>query len=156
MAALLLTLGCASPEAGNRGASHEASGAVSWAVCDVTRIVSADRRAIRWSYVISLRNTTDRAIRLERLAMRVARDSGEVLGSPTSRPFPRTLGPGSSLRIPTTSSDWDWSGWRDSAATLLTLNPMTEFQRFSGTDDRGMPVEVQVGFRLDPSLGRLV
>lgn len=153
MAALLLTLGCASPEAGKRGASHEASGAVTWDVSDVTRVLSADTQAIRRNYVISLRNTTDRVIQLEQVDTTVAKDSGEVIESHGTRPFRRTLGPGSSLRIPMTD-DWDWTGWRDSPATLLTLNPMTVLRRFSGTNDRGMPVEVEVRFPLDPSLGR--
>jgi hypothetical protein len=127
---------------------------VTWDVSDVSRILSADTQAIRWSYVISLRNTTDRVIQLERLDATVAKDSGEVIKSHGTLPFRRTLGPGSSLRIPM-SDDWDLTEWRISPAPVLTLNSMTVRRRFSGTNDRGMPVEVEVRFPLDPSRGRL-
>ncbi len=59
----LLALGCASVETvGNRGSGT--LGPVAWEVSDIGRVVSSDNQRVRWSYVITLRNTGDQPTQL--------------------------------------------------------------------------------------------
>lgn len=110
----------------------------------------------RWSYLITLRNASDRVIQLERVERAVAGDYADFVGgAPTSQPFRRKLEARSELRVPM-SDNW---GWMPRANTTFggaaTLRPMMAFRYFKGTDDRGTPVEIQVRVRLDPTVGRL-
>lgn len=156
-AMLLVTTGCASVETESRDAPRGASRVVTWTVSDIGRVVSSDNQRIRWSYLITLRNPSDRVIQLERVERATTKDSGDMIGgTPTSQPFWRALGARSDLRIPA-SDDWGWA--RDANRAFggaATLSPIMVSRRFRGTDDRGMPVEIQVRIRLDSSVGLLV
>jgi hypothetical protein len=156
LASLLVTIGCASVEIGTQGALRGSSGAVTWEVSDIGRIVSSDNQRIRWSYLITLRNTSDRVIQLERVEQAMVGDYADFVGgAPTTQPFRRTLGARSDLRIPMSDS-WGWVG--ASSPTFggaALLRGTTAFRRFSGTDDRGTSIEIPVQVRLDPSVGVL-
>jgi hypothetical protein len=125
-------------------------------VADIGRIVSSDNLRIRWSYVIVLRNTSDRVIQLDRVERAMASDFSEVVGgTPSSTPFRQTLGARSELRF-ATADNWGWLAEANRAfGGAATLRAVTAYRRFSGTDDRGTPVDVRVRVRLDPSIGVL-
>jgi hypothetical protein len=126
---------------------------VTWEVSDIGRIVSANNQTIRWSYLITLRNTGDRPIQLERVERAVITTSTEAVGGmPTSRAFRRTLAAGSELQYSAADS-WGWMN--SSSRGVESLRAITAYRRFSGTDDRGQPVEIPVSVRLDPSVGQL-
>lgn len=156
LAGLVITLGCASVETGGRGESRGSSGVVTWEVSDIGRVLSSDNQRIRWSYLITLRNTSDRVIQLERAERAtITRHSEVVGGTPTSQPFGRTLGARSELRIPT-ADNWGWlPGANTAFGGAATLDSITAFRRFTGADDRGAPIDIQVRVRLDPSVGLL-
>ncbi|MGH7359864.1 MAG: hypothetical protein ACREJR_13715 [Candidatus Rokuibacteriota bacterium] len=82
-------------------------------------------------------------------------DAPEMVGGSAVSPFRRTLGARAELRVPA----WDSWGWLARSNTTFggaaTLRPMIAFRSFSGTDDRGAPVQIPVRVRLDPSVGRL-
>ena len=156
LAVLLPIMGCASVQPGSQAPSRGTSGGVMWEVSDIGRIVSSDNQRIRWSYLVHLLNTGERVIQLDRVERAIGVASGEVIGgTPTSEAFRRTLRARSTLRIPTSDS-WGWvSRSTPVFGGATTLGAVTAFRRFSGTDDSGAPVEIQVRVRLDPSVGLL-
>jgi hypothetical protein len=152
-----MTVGCASVEPGRPGQLQGSAGPVTWEVSDIGRVVSADNQRIRWSYLITLRNTSDRVIQLEHITRSLTSDySDAVGGTPTSQPFRRTLGAQSELRVPA-ADNWGWLATTSSPqfGGSANLRGITAFRTFSGTDDRGAPVQIQVRLRLDRSTGRL-
>ncbi|HEX2501993.1 MAG TPA: hypothetical protein VHO73_11090 [Methylomirabilota bacterium] len=157
LVALFITVGCASVEPGRPGQLQGSAGPVTWEVSDIGRVVSADNQRIRWSYLITLRNTSDRAIQLEHITRALTSDYADATGgAPVSQPFRRTLGARSELRVPA-SENW---GWRSTTSTpqfggSANLRGITVFRSFSGTDDGGAPVQIQVRLPLDRSTGRL-
>jgi hypothetical protein len=157
LVALLLTVGCASVEPGRPGQLQGSAGPVTWEVSDIGRVVSADNQRIRWSFLITLRNTSDRVIQLEHVTRALTSDYSDTIGgAPAPQPFRRTLGARSELRVPA-AENW---GWLATTGTpqfggAATLRGITAFRTFSGTDDGGAPVQVQVRLRLDRSTGRL-
>lgn len=152
---LLLAACATSPEQASRPLTGMA-GPVTWEITDIGRVVSADNQRVRWSYLITLRNTSDRVIQLERLERAVTSVSSEAVGgTPTSQPFRRTLGARGELRV-STSDNWGWMpGANTTFGGAAILRPITAYRRFSGTDDRGAPIQIQVQVHLDPSVGAL-
>jgi hypothetical protein len=69
----------ASPNTAN-GPIGGVAGPVTWEVTDIGRIVSEDNQRIRWSYLITLRNTSDRVIQLERMERAAAGSAPESIG----------------------------------------------------------------------------
>jgi hypothetical protein len=131
-------------------------GPLTWEVSDIGRVVSADNQRVRWSYLITLRNTGDGTIRFERLERAIASISGDsVGGTPTAQPYDRTLGPRAELRF-STSDNWGWlAGANTTFGGAATLRSITAYRTFIGKDDRGEPVRAQVQVALDPSVGAL-
>jgi len=150
---LPLAVGCASGGLDGGGVIRGSSEEVTWEISDIGRIVSADNQRIRWSYMITLRNSSDRPIQLERVERAVTTSSAEAIGgTPTSRAFRRTLAARSELRYPAADT-WGWMNTSSRGAE--TLRAITAHRRFIGTDEAGMPIEISVRLRLDPSVGRL-
>jgi hypothetical protein len=155
-ALLFVAMGCASTETQSRDQLQGTAGPITWAVSDIGRLVSSENQRIRWSYLITLRNSSDRAFQLERVERALTAQSPEMVGgSPTSTPFWRTLGARSELRVPTSDS-WGWASTANSAfGGAATLKPVLVFRRFSGKEDKGAPIDILVRVRLDSSVGQL-
>jgi hypothetical protein len=149
-------MGCASTDTGNRRAPQAASGVVTWVASDIGRVVSSDDQRILWTYLITLRNAGDRAIQFESVERAVVSSSTDTIGgTPTREPFRRTLAAGSELRVPA-SDNWGWiQPANRTFGGAATLGAITAIRRFSGTDDRGTPIEVEVRIQLSPSVGVL-
>jgi hypothetical protein len=156
IAVLVALAGCASVGPTGPGTWQGSSGPILWEVSDIGRVISSDNQRIRWSYLITLRNPTDRPIQLERVERAVVGDYGDsVGGTPTSLPFRRTLGARSDLHI-STSDNWGWVAPSNTAfGGAAMLRGITAFRRFSGGDDRGTPIHISVQVRLDRAIGRL-
>ena len=157
LVALLVAVGCASVDPGGLGQLQGSSGPITWEVSDIGRVVSADNQRIRWSYLITLRNTSDRVIQLERVTRALTSDYADTVGgAPAPTPFRRTLGARSELRVPATEN-WGWLSTRSTPqfGGAQTLRGITSLRDFSGADDRGTPVQVRVRVRLDRSTGQL-
>jgi hypothetical protein len=155
VALLVALVGCAAVEPASPARLQGVSGPVTWEVSDMGRVVSSDNQRIRWSYLVVLRNPSDRVIELYRIERAMTGDAPEMVGGSAVSPFRRTLGARSELRVPVSDS---W-GWLARSNTMFggaaTLRPMVAFRSFSGTDDHGTPIQIPVRVRLDPSVGRL-
>jgi hypothetical protein len=117
--------------------------------------MSADNQRVRWSYLITLRNSGERVIQFERLERAVHSTLESVGGTPTSQPYRRTLGARGELHL-STSDNWGWlSRANTTFGGAVTLHPVTAYRTFIGTDDRGTPVRVEVRVPLSPSTGTL-
>ncbi len=155
LAASLLALGCASAEIASGTGARGTAGPVAWEVSDVGRIVSSDNQELRWSYLVTLRNTGDQSIQLETLEKAAVTTSGDTIGgTPTSRPFRRTLAPRSDIRVPM-SEAWGWAAPYRPFGGTATLPDITAVRRFRGTDGRGASIDILVRVRLGASTGQL-
>ena len=154
----LLLAACATSDTANSAKSSATgvAGPLTWEISDIGRVVSADNQRVRWSYLITLRNTSDRVIQVQR--MERATDTGPVEswgGTPSSQAFRRTIGARGELRVPTSES-WGWASRANTAfGGAATLHAIRVYRTFIGTDDRGAAVRVQVRLQLDPSTGTL-
>src|SRR5262245_26099373 len=155
VAVVLAAVGCASASTDK---AQGTSGSVTWEVSDIGRILSADNQRVRWSYVITLRNTGDRPARFERLERAITMSGLDSIGgTPTSRTYSQTLAAGAELRYAAVDT-WGWlsgSGGNSTFGGAATLRSVTAYRRFIGTDDRSAPIQVLVTVRLDPTIGRL-
>jgi hypothetical protein len=155
--AVVLMAGCASVATDGPAKSQVSSGVVTWEVSDLGQIVSADGQRIRWSYVITIRNTGDRAIQLESVERAIFSDHPNATGgTPTSRAYSRRIDPRSALQY---AANDDW-GWRQTTPGVVfggaaALQAITAYRRFVSKDDGGAPIEIAVRVRLDRSVGIL-
>lgn len=153
----LLTMGCSSMGTDGGRGSGGASGPITWEVSDMGRIVSADNQRIRWSYVITIRNTGDGAVQLESVERAIFSSHPDVAGGTrTSRPYNRRIEARSELRY---AANDDW-GWRQTSPGVAfggaaVLDAITAYRRFIGSYDRGKRIEIETRVRLDPSVGVL-
>jgi hypothetical protein len=157
LAVLLVVAGCASVGTDGGGGSHGTSGVITWEVSDIGRILSADNQRIRWSYVITIRNTGDRAIQLDRVERAISSTRQDVTGgTPTSRPYRQRIEAQSTVRY---AANEEW-GWRPNSGTVgfggvTTVGTITSYRRFFGSYEGGAAIEVEARVRLDPSVGVL-
>jgi hypothetical protein len=157
LAVLLFMAGCASVGQDGGGGSRGTSGVVAWEVSDIGRLVSADNRAFRWSYVITIRNTGDRAIQLDRVERALSTTNQNVTGgTPTSQPYTARIEARSAIRY-AAAETW---GWRPnmgaSVRPVETLPDITSYRRFFGFFVGGGPIEIATQVRLDSSIGKVV
>jgi hypothetical protein len=156
--ALILASGCATPPGGSGGPLTGMAGPVTWEVSDIGRVLSADNQRVRWSYLITLRNTGDRVIRFERIERALGTAGRDAVGgTPTTQSYDRTLRPREEARYSATDN-WGWlagAGTNTAFGGAATLHAVAAYRTFSGKDDRGIPVSVPVQVSLNPSTGLL-
>jgi hypothetical protein len=131
-----------------------ASGPVAWEIADVRQALAPDGKAIRWSYVIVLKETTGVGIQLEMLDVGSQRE--HVEGVSRTEKFDHRIAPHGQLRVPRFYEIFFVPGAGPSfgQAEPGGREGGTVLYRFRGKDDMGKATRIDVRVRLDPTIGK--
>jgi hypothetical protein len=143
----LLVSACAST-----GGSRGKSGPVEWEVVDLRRSVTSDGQAMRWDFVVVLRETAGETVTFEKVVSRLVPSSSHpdaVYGAVREEPFTRVLGPHAELRLNMSNALRFSQG--AFAGSIAMRGSFARRWQFVGKDDVGKPVTADVVVTFNPS-----